>query len=98
MYTAYITKRPFIGKQNEIYRYNEQTGNFDLYYQLPGKSLEICCMHLDKGQMWIGTTTDGAYRLQLDKNELTTSKTSPAYTKTAKASYGLAAGKKGCTM
>ena len=21
--------------------------------------------------MWIGTTTDGAYRLQLDKNELT---------------------------
>ena len=71
VHSIYYKEALFIGKQNEIYRYNEQTGNFDLYYQLPGKSLEICCMHLDKGQMWIGTTTDGAYRLQLDKNELT---------------------------
>ena len=71
VHSIYYKEALFIGKQNEIYRYNEQTGNFDLYYQLPGKSLEICCMHLDNGQMWIGTTTDGAYRLQLDKNELT---------------------------
>ena len=71
VHSIYYKEALFIGKQNEIYRYNEQTGNFDLYYQLPGKSLEICCMHLDKGQMWIGTTTNGAYRLQLDKNELT---------------------------
>lgn len=71
VHSIYYKEALFIGKQNEIYRYNEQTGNFDLYYQLPGKNLEICCMHLDKGQMWIGTTTNGAYRLQLDKNELT---------------------------
>ena len=71
VHSIYYKEALFIGKQNEIYRYNEQTGNFDLYYQLPGKSLEICCMHLDNGQMWIGTTTNGAYRLQLDKNELT---------------------------
>lgn len=50
VHSIYYKEALFIGKQNEIYRYNEQTGNFDLYYQLPGKSLEICCMHLDKGQ------------------------------------------------
>ena len=69
--SIYYNDGLFIGKKNEIYRYNEQTGNFDLYYQLAGEKLEICCMHLDKGQLWMGTTSDGVYRLHLDSKELT---------------------------
>ena len=68
--SIYYNDALYIGKRNEIYRYNEQTGNFDLYYQLAGENLEICCMHLDKGQLWMGTTTDGVYRLHLDSKEL----------------------------
>lgn len=69
--SIYYNDGLFIGKKNEIYRYNEQTGNFDLYYQLANKSLEIFCMHIDKGQLWMGTTSDGVYRLRLDNKELT---------------------------
>lgn len=69
--SIYYNNALFIGKKNEIYRYNEQTGNFDLYYQLPGKNLEIFCMHLDKGYLWMGTTSDGVYRLNLADKELT---------------------------
>ena len=32
VHSIYYKEALFIGKQNEIYRYNEQTGNFDLYY------------------------------------------------------------------
>ena len=50
--TQHILQRgPFIGKQNEIYRYNEQTGNFDLYYQLPRKKVTksaVCIWTMDK--------------------------------------------------
>lgn len=34
----------YIGKKNEIYQYNEETGNFNLYYQIPGSNLEIYSM------------------------------------------------------
>ena len=69
--SIYYNDGLFIGKKNEIYRYNEQTGNFDLYYQLANKNLEIFCMHIDKGQFWMGTTSDGVYRLNLENKELT---------------------------
>lgn len=69
--SIYYNDGLFIGKKNEIYRYNEQTGNFDLYYQLAGKNLEIYCMHIDKGKFWMGTTSDGVHCLHLDKKELT---------------------------
>lgn len=71
IHSIYYNEALFIGKQNEIYRYNEQTGNFDLYYQLPDKKLEIYCIHQDKGVLWLGTTTDGVFRLQQDTGELT---------------------------
>lgn len=67
----YYKNALFIGKKNEIYRYNEQTGNFDLYYQLAGNNLEIFCMHLDKDYLWMGTTDRGVYRLRLADKELT---------------------------
>ena len=69
--SIYYNNGLFIGKKNEAYRYNEETGNFDLYYQLPGENLEIICMHIYKGYLWMGTTTNGVYRLDIDKKELT---------------------------
>lgn len=69
--SIYYNDGLFIGKMNEIYRYNEETRNFDLYYQLSGGNLEIICMHIDKGYLWMGTTTDGVYRLDLEKKQLT---------------------------
>ena len=57
-------------KKNEIYLYNESTGNFDLYYQLAGNTPEIRCMHSGNGSLWMGTIGDGVYRLQLDSMAL----------------------------
>lgn len=68
--SIYYNNGLFIGKKNEVYRYNEDTGNFDLYHQLPGDNLEISCMHIDKGYLWLGTTTDGVYRLDIAREEL----------------------------
>ena len=68
--SIYYNNGLFIGKKNEVYQYNEETANFDLYYQLPNGSLDIFCMHIDKGYLWIGTTTNGVYRLNIDKKEL----------------------------
>lgn len=69
--SIYYNNGLFIGKKNEIYRYNEETRNFDLYYQLSGGNLEIICMHIDNGYLWMGTTTDGVYRLDIESKQLT---------------------------
>lgn len=68
--SIYYNKGLFIGKKNEIYRYNQQTGNFDLYYQLAGENQEIDCMYLVDEQLWIGTTVSGLYCLHTDRGEL----------------------------
>ena len=64
--SIYYKNGLFIGKKNEIYRYNEQTDNFDLYYQMAGENIEISCMFEDKGHMWIGTTSEGVFNLKID--------------------------------
>lgn len=69
--SIYYNNGLFIGKKNEIYRYNEDTGNFQFYYQLPDKNLVIFCMHSDKGHFWMGTTSKGVYRLNTTDKELT---------------------------
>ena len=69
--SIYYNDGLFIGKKNEIYRYNEETGNFDLYYQLPDRNLEIVCIHINKDVLWLGTTTNGVYCLNIGKKELT---------------------------
>ena len=69
--SIYYKNGLFIGKKNEIYRYNEQTDNFDLYYQMAGENIEISCMFEDKGHMWIGTTSEGVFNLKIDKHLLT---------------------------
>lgn len=68
--SIYYNECLFIAKKNEVYRYNEATGNFDLYYQLAGENLEIFCIHMDQGHFWMGTTEQGAYCLKPD-GELT---------------------------
>ncbi len=69
--SIYYKNGLFIGKKNEIYRYNEQTGNFDLFYQMAGENIEIFCMYENEGEMWIGTTSEGVFKLRLDGQQLT---------------------------
>lgn len=60
----------YIGKKNEIYLYNEDTDNFNLYYQIAGSNVEIFCLLRHDDQLWIGTTSQGVYRLNLKTKEL----------------------------
>ena len=68
--SIYYNKGLYIAKKNEIYLYNENTNNFDLCYQLAGNNPEIFCMHADDRYLWIGTTNEGVYRLELDNHTL----------------------------
>lgn len=64
----YYKERLFIGKKDEVYAFNEKTGNFDLYYHVAGKNVAISCLHLDsKGSLWIGTENNGVYKLRSNK-------------------------------
>lgn len=66
--SIYFNKRLFIGKSDEVYVYNKMTGNFDLFYHLPGKDISIACLHLDKeDNLWMGTESSGVYKLDKDK-------------------------------
>lgn len=69
--SIYYNNGLYIGKKNEIYRYNNETRNFDLFYQMPGKDLDICSMHLSGRNLWIGTTRLGVYQLNTHTQELT---------------------------
>lgn len=61
--SIYYNNGLFIGKKNEIYLFNEETENFNLYYQLPG-NVEIFCMHKDRESLWIGTLNAGVFLLK----------------------------------
>lgn len=66
--SIYYNQRLYISIRNEIYVYNEETCNFDLYYQLAGKDITITCMALHgENDLWIGTHA-GAYKLRNKKN------------------------------
>lgn len=69
--SIYFNKRLFIGKRDEVYIYNKETRNFDLFYHLAGKDISIACLHLDRdGHLWMGTENSGVYKL--DKNKQVT--------------------------
>ena len=64
----YFNEKLYIGKREEVFVYNESTGNFDLYYLLAGKAIPLSCLHLDeKKNLWMGTTSNGLYCLSGDK-------------------------------
>ena len=64
----YFNEKLYIGKREEVFVYNESTGNFDLYYHLAGKDITLSCLHLDeKKNLWMGTTSNGLYCLSGDK-------------------------------
>lgn len=65
----YYRQKLYISKNNEVYIFNEQTQNFDLYYQLAGKNIVISCLHLDdRGDLWLGTENNGVYKLGTGKH------------------------------
>lgn len=64
----YNDNKLYIGKREEVFIYNENTGNFDLFYHLAGKNIVLSCFHLDqKNNLWMGTTSNGLYCLSEDK-------------------------------
>ena len=64
----YYNEKLYIGKREEVFVYNESTGNFDLYYHLAGKDITLSCLHLDdKKNLWMGTTGNGVYCLSENK-------------------------------
>lgn len=64
----YYNEKLYIGKREEVFVYNESTGNFDLFYHLAGKDITLSCLHLDeKKNLWMGTAGKGVYRLSEDK-------------------------------
>lgn len=61
---VHYNERLYLGRKNEIYTYNPSTGKFDLYYELPDKSLSITTLLFDKrGVLYIGTSHKGLYTL-----------------------------------
>lgn len=60
----HYSKRLFIGKKNEIYYYDEQTKNFNLFYTIPGNNIKITSIFLDsQKKLWVGTENNGVYTL-----------------------------------
>lgn len=65
----YFNEKLYIGKREEIFVYNENTGNFDLFYHLAGKDITLSCLHLDeKKNLWMGTTSNGVFCLTDNKS------------------------------
>lgn len=59
----------FIACGNELFRFNENTSNFDSYFRLPLKDGNISCLFRDtSNRFWIGTEHDGLYCLSPEKN------------------------------
>lgn len=61
--------RLYISIKNEVFSYNEATGNFDFFYRLPMHAQgSITAIHIDgDNNVWMGTDHDGVYRLSKDK-------------------------------
>lgn len=64
----YFNEKLYISKREDIFVYNENTENFDLFYHLAGKDITLSCLHQDeKRNLWLGTAENGVYRLAEDK-------------------------------
>lgn len=64
----YYKEKLYIGKKNEVYVFNDDTGNFDLFYHLAGKDVTLSALHIDEGHnLWMGTTAVGLFNLASDK-------------------------------
>ena len=89
----YYNEKLYIGKREEVFVFNENTNNFDLYYHLAGKDINLSCLHLDeKKNLWMGTTSNGVYCLSDDKQ------LSQPITKIRLKNYGSVPGKKDSTV
>lgn len=60
----------YIGQENKIYRYNEHTRDFELFYQFEDKRVDLTCMFLSGRALWLGTDNQGVYRLNLNSGDL----------------------------
>lgn len=68
----YYNEKLYIGKKNEVFVYNEDTDNFDLFYKLAGKDINLTCIHVDgQKNLWMGTDAHGVFCLAPDRKEPT---------------------------
>lgn len=71
IYSIYYHDHLYIGRQNEILRYNEQNALFESYYTLDNQKADISCFHIQQGKLYIGTMNHGVYCLTMDTHTLT---------------------------
>ncbi len=70
VHCIYYEKELYIGRENRIYRYNEQMRDFELCYQLEDSRVRLSCMYLSGHELWLGTENHGVYRLNLENRNL----------------------------
>ena len=70
VHCIYYENGLYIGRGNEIYRYDEDKRNFELCYRLEDKRLQLTCMYLSGHEFWLGTGNSGVYRLNLENRDL----------------------------
>lgn len=68
--TIYYLDRLFIAIKNEIYWYDEDTGNFNLFAKVPGDT-EITAVLYDGNRFLVGTNSMGVYALDAENHEFT---------------------------
>ena len=97
----YFNEKLYIGKREEVFVYNESTGNFDLYYHLAGKDITLSCLHLERKEKSVNgdyTVTDfTVYRETKRFPNLSQEVISRVFTKIRLKNYGSVPGKKDST-
>ena len=68
--SIYHKDRLYIGVKNQIFRYDSENDLFIPYRQLPRSDDEVSCLHETKQTMWIGTTGNGVYRMEMESGEI----------------------------
>jgi len=68
--SIYYNKGLFIGKRNQIYHYNNKKGVFEAYYNFKEENIDISCMFIDEKKMWIGTTSEGVFCLEIPSKQI----------------------------
>ena len=66
---VYFNENLYIGKNDEVYLYNDNTKYFEFIYRLPYPDARICSLFKDAyGCFWIGTENEGLFLLDVEKN------------------------------
>ncbi len=66
--TLHYKDRLYMAQKNAVYIYDDATQHFSLHYRLKEEDVNLSCLHVDeKGNLWMGTTNRGVYKLHSDQ-------------------------------